>query len=218
MTRSVVLLGRGTQAIRIAEWFRVTEGYELSYVVPMVPEPAWSDSLIGWCIEHEVPYIRSGDYRDIPDVLDGEWYVDLGITVFCDDIIKPWFINRCGRILNLHNGPLPKYRGVNPINWALKNGERTHGVTLHEITPGIDNGPIVSQVTFTIDPDRDEVIDVHNRCLAFGYTLFEQTMPILNRIVARRQNEAEATYYSKRDFAKLGDRSNFTRALSKVTV
>src|SRR5204862_5498551 len=93
----------------------------------------------------------------------------------------------------------PKYRGVSPINSALKNGERMHGVTIHEITPGIDDGPIVAQVLFSIYPEHDEVVDVYDRALEYGWTLFEQTMPNLDRIEAEPQDEAEATYYSLTD-------------------
>jgi len=42
--------------------------------------------------------------------------------------------------LNLHYGPLPRYRGVAPIAWALINGESATGVTLHHVDPGVDSG------------------------------------------------------------------------------
>src|SRR6516225_3914569 len=113
--RSVVLLGKGKLAVRIAEWFRTSKAYELRYVVPVVPEPTWTDSLIAWCQSHEVPFAASGHYRDLPDVRRGEWKTDLAFSVFYDRIIQPWFIQKVSRIINLHNGPLPRYRGVSPI-------------------------------------------------------------------------------------------------------
>jgi hypothetical protein len=42
-------------------------------------------------------------------------------------------------------------------------------------------------------------------------------MPILDRIDARPQDEALATYYSSDDAARLGDRSSFTRARSRAS-
>jgi methionyl-tRNA formyltransferase len=104
---------------------------------------------------------------------------------------------------------------MNPINWALKNNETTHGVTLHELTPYINDGPIVGQLLYSIYPECDEVIDVYGRALEYGYTLFTQTMPMLENIVPRSQNEAEATYYSKENRALLAERSDFTRGLSE---
>jgi methionyl-tRNA formyltransferase len=55
----------------------------------------------------------------------------------------PWF-------LNVHAGKLPQYRGRNIINWALINGEREIGVTVHLVDAGIDTGDIILQRTLPI--------------------------------------------------------------------
>ena len=211
MKRNVVLLGKGTLAIRIANWFLNHSDYQLRMVVPVVPEPAWTESLCRWADSRLVPLIRSGHYKDIPEVQSEAWRADLVLSVFYDKIIKPWFIDKCTRIINLHNGPLPRYRGVSPINWALKNGETLHGITIHEITPGIDEGPIYSQVLYSIYPEFDEVQEVYARSLEYGWTLFTQTMPLLDRITPAPQNHGEATYYAAHQNAALGDRRSFTR-------
>lgn len=208
MARRAVVLGKGPLAMRVGGWFLAEPGWELAAVVPVVPEPSWTDSLTEWAGEHEVPAVESGDFADL------EVYPDLAISVFYDRILDAAFIDRCGRVLNIHNGPLPRYRGVSPINWALKNGETSHGVTIHEITPGIDDGPIVAQLSYSIYPEQDEVEEVYRRALAYGWTLFEQTMPLLDRIEARPQVEALATYYSLEDNYLLGDRRSFNRAAS----
>ena len=211
MARSVILLGKGKQACRVGAWFKASPDYDLRFVVPVVPEPSWTDSLMSWCRANDVPLVESGHYRDIPGVGADDWSVDLLFSVFCDRILPGWLLNRAGRSLNLHNAPLPRYRGMAPINWALKNGETTHGVTIHEMTPEIDSGPIVAQVRFSIYPATDEVIDVYQRALAYGYTLFERTMPILDRIEPLPQGEADASYYSRRDQALLGERRDWVR-------
>lgn len=208
----VVLMGKGDLAIRIANWFLHSEKYELVEVVPLIPEPTWTGSLATWAEENRVPVVESGHYRDLQQLQAGDGNVELAMSVFYDKIIRDWFIQRCRRIINLHNGPLPKYRGVSPINWALKNGEREHGVTIHEITPGIDDGPIVGQVKYSIYPEFDEVIDVYHRALEYGWTLFRQTVPLLDRIQPRAQEHEAASYYSKLDNPRLGDRAGFTRA------
>jgi methionyl-tRNA formyltransferase len=217
--RRTVVLGKGTLAIRIADWFRRSTEYELDQVVPVMPEPAWAESLAGWARMHAVPVVESGHWRDIARTLDRGTSVpyDLGISVFYDKILPAEFIACFDRLLNIHNAPLPRYRGVSPINWALKNGEASHGVTIHEITPGIDSGPIVAKLEYSIYPDFDEVADVYARALEYGWALFSQTMPILDRIQARPQDEARATYYGRGKDELLGERSSFTRKLSVRT-
>jgi len=211
---TVLVMGKGALAIRVAGWFARSAEHELVYVVPVVPEPAWTDSFLGWADDAGIPHVPTGRLDDVPGVHEDGWHVDLAVSVTYSHIVRPWFIERCGRILNIHNAPLPRYRGVSPINWALKNGETSHGVTIHEITPGIDDGPIVAQVTFSIYPELDEVIDVYERCQAHAWTLFEHTMPILDRIEAREQDHSQATYYTRAQNDQLGDRRSFTRAES----
>lgn len=213
MNRAIVL-GKGSLAVRVAEWLLASDAYELTYVVPVVPEPTWTDSLVEWARRHEVVCIGSGDYADLPPQRDDSGLAELGVSIFYDRIVSPSFIARFDRLLNIHNAPLPRYRGVSPINWALKNGERSHGVTIHEMTPGIDDGPVVAQVEYSVYPELDEVIDVYERALEYGWVLFEQTMPILDRIVARPQDEQHATYYSADENRRLGERRGFTRAVS----
>ena len=217
MSKSVILLGKGSLAIRIAEWFRQSDLYDLQLVVPVMPEPGWTESITDWCHTNDIDCLAGGHYRDIPDVQRDGWSADLAFSVFYDKILPAWFIRKFKRILNLHNAPLPRYRGVSPINWALKNNETSHGVTIHEITPGIDDGPIVAQLSYSIYPEFDEVIDVYRRALEYGYLLFEQTMPNLDRIEARGQDHDQASYYSKRDDIRLDERRNFTRELSVST-
>ena len=209
--REVIVLGKGSLAVKVCNWFLRSADYRLVLIVPVMPEPSWTESLCRWATGNAVPFVESGHYKDIPGVGEGDWSIDLAFSVFYDKIIKPWFIDKCGRMLNFHNSPLPRYRGVRPINWALKNQEREHGVTIHEITPGIDDGPIVGQVKFSIYPEFDEVIDVYNRALEYGWLLFQQTLPILDKITPIPQDESQATYYGQERVSLLGDRSDFTK-------
>src|SRR5215216_5774030 len=101
MKQRVILLGKGTLATRIAEWFFEHPDYELHLVVPVIPEPVWTDSLSRWAMHHGVPHVESGHYKDIPDVLSETWQADLALSVFYDKIIKEWFIAKCKTIVNL---------------------------------------------------------------------------------------------------------------------
>jgi len=210
--RTVVVLGKGTLAIRIADWFRASKEYRLQAVVPVMPEPTWTDSLAKWANLSGVAAVESGQYADVFQIIEGP--IDLAFSVFYDKILPASFIEACGRVLNIHNSPLPRYRGVSPINWALKNNERHHGITIHEITPGIDDGPIVAQLDYTIFPEFDEVIDVYGRAVEYGWTLFHQTISVLDRIQPVPQDDTAATYFRQKDDELLGDRRYFTRAES----
>lgn len=47
--------------------------------------------------------------------------------------------------INLHTALLPKYRGLMPSFWVLKNQEKYTGVSVFFVDEGIDSGPIVVQ-------------------------------------------------------------------------
>lgn len=54
--------------------------------------------------------------------------------------------------INMHCGRLPDYRGAPPAFWELYNGEREVGVTVHRVTAKLDEGPILQQELFPLDP------------------------------------------------------------------
>ncbi len=55
---------------------------------------------------------------------------------------------------------------------------------------------------------------MYNRALEYGWTLFQQTMPVLDRITPRPQDESAATYYNAKQKPLLGERRRFTRGQS----
>lgn len=213
MKKNVVVLGKGSLAIQIAQWFLDSPSYSLICVVPQIPEPTWTESLVDWACTNGVPFIKSGNYTDL--LKDKKEKIDLGVSIFYDKIIKHDFIEYAGKLINIHNSALPKYRGVKPIHWALKNNETTHGVTIHEITEGIDDGPVISQVTYSIHPQFEEVIDVYNRSLKYAWLLFLQTIPNLWNIKPIDQDNSQSSYYSTKNDHLLGERLAISRKLQK---
>ena len=61
------------------------------------------------------------------------------------------------RILNIHPSLLPKYKGLNTHQRALDAGDRHHGVSVHIVTAGLDDGPIIAQDDIPIEKDDDEM-------------------------------------------------------------
>ena len=212
---SVAILGRGHLGA-IALNACLGAGYEVRRVVTNLVEPTWDLTPAGCVLSEHVrrffPQIlvdRSGHWRQLVG-LD----VDLILSVMYDRIIGADLIDGPARVLNLHLGKLPEYRGMRPINWALKNGESVAGVTLHEVDTGIDTGPIVAQATFSIWPDRDEVRDVYRRAVHAGEGLLREVIPIVDQVKAVPQDESRAGYYNTAAMAELGERANWTRAES----
>lgn len=57
-----------------------------------------------------------------------------------------------GRMLNIHPSLLPKYKGLHTHARALEAGDKEHGCTVHEVTPALDDGPVLGQARVPILP------------------------------------------------------------------
>ena len=46
--KTVIVMGKGTLAVKIADWFRASDEYRILCVVPNMPESSWTASLKDW--------------------------------------------------------------------------------------------------------------------------------------------------------------------------
>lgn len=71
---------------------------------------------------------------------------DLFVSIGGNQIFKKDLINLPAKgTINLHTALLPKYRGLMPSFWVLKNQEKETGVSVFFVDEGIDSGPIIEQ-------------------------------------------------------------------------
>jgi len=54
-------------------------------------------------------------------------------------------------IINIHPSLLPMYRGPSPIETAIANGDTSTGVSIMQLTAGMDAGPVYAQEVFPLD-------------------------------------------------------------------
>ena len=61
-------------------------------------------------------------------------------------ILSKKFIKKfSGKIVNIHPSLLPKYKGLNTHQKALKNNDKYSGCTVHYVTKKVDSGKIILQ-------------------------------------------------------------------------
>ena len=65
--------------------------------------------------------------------------------------------------VGIHASLLPKLRGVSPLNWAMINGFEETGVSVFNITKGMDEGDLHAQKSFSID-SRDTIANLVFKC------------------------------------------------------
>ena len=57
-----------------------------------------------------------------------------------------------GRLINLHPSLLPKYKGLNAVEQALKSGDTETGCSVHFVTEQLDSGAVIKQQKVPILP------------------------------------------------------------------
>lgn len=62
-------------------------------------------------------------------------------------------VPRLGSV-NGHPSLLPRYRGPNPVAWAIRNGETEIGFTIHRMDAGLDTGNILAQASVPLDDEH----------------------------------------------------------------
>lgn len=71
-------------------------------------------------------------------------------------VLTPAFVARfAGRMLNIHPSLLPRYPGLHTHQRALDAGDAEAGCTVHEVTPVLDDGPILGQARVPVLPGDD---------------------------------------------------------------
>ena len=103
------------------------------------------------------------------------------------------------RIINIHQSLLPAYRGRHPLNWAIINGEKYTGITIHHINKKFDAGNIIFQEKVAIE-ENDTIMDVYNKTVEVGKKLLKKTLRVVDKkeFKGYKQNEKISSYFPPR--------------------
>jgi len=119
--------------------------------------------------EHEAAILAALDEVK-PDILCLAGYMRL---------ISGDFINRYeGKILNIHPSILPLFPGLHTHQRAIDAGMKVAGCTVHFVTEGMDEGPIVAQGTVPI-PVGDTADTLAARVLTIEHKLYPDALRLL---------------------------------------
>lgn len=135
-----------------------------------------SDEVVNFILSHKIDYIFSINNHQI----FGEWFLRLFEK----------------KIINFHNGPLPKYGGLNVCTWAIFNGELEHGVTWHYVAKKIDAGDIICSAKFKLEKNIT-ALQLMMKCIKEGVILFNKLLKDLVdcNLSSRFQAIENRTYY-----------------------
>lgn len=99
-----------------------------------------------------IPWAKRAGESEIIRVLK-----DAGIELVClagfMRLVSPEFIQHWpGRVLNIHPSLLPQFKGIDAIGQAFRARVPVTGVTVHHVSPEMDEGPAVLQQAVPVFP------------------------------------------------------------------
>jgi methionyl-tRNA formyltransferase len=100
--------------------------------------------------------------------------------------------------LNVHASILPRWRGAAPIQAAILAGDKVTGISLMQMTAGLDCGPVFTAVEVPIGAD-ETAGELHDRLARAGADLLVRQLAQIvgGQSIAEPQDDSQATYAAK---------------------
>ena len=125
-----------------------------------------------------------------------EWAPDLIVVMAFGQILRKNVLElpRLG-CLNAHASLLPRWRGASPIQAAILNGDEVSGVTIMQMDPGIDTGPMLKCRELALDP-TDTTVTLSAKMADLAAELLLETIPAYaeGSLLPQAQPEEGACY------------------------
>ncbi len=128
-----------------------------------------------------------------------DMHADVFITVAFGQILSQEVLDipRLG-VINLHASLLPKYRGPNPIQWAIINGDKVTGVTTMLSTIGVDEGPMLIKKEIEIDNNMNSEQLAQEISTIGPQVLYDSIIGLNNKSITPEPQVHENATYAKK--------------------
>lgn len=207
-SRKFVFMGSDAIALPLLDWLHASAGdygAELCAVFSQPDRPKGRgrklqpNPISAWALDNGVELHRpEKPGQDTVDYFKSN-HVELALVMAYGHLLKRDLLAapRHG-FVNFHASLLPKYRGASPIESAVASGETETGVSLMEIVPAMDAGPVcdVERVSIT---KADTGHSTREKLAAACIPLIKRNLGGLldGTAIFKEQRNAEATYCRK---------------------
>jgi methionyl-tRNA formyltransferase len=144
-----------------------------------------------------LPVIQPANLRQ-PEALEQlqTWDPEIIVVAAFGQILRPNVLDLPPHgCVNVHASLLPRWRGAAPVQAAILHGDKTTGVTIMKMDPGVDTGPILAQKSIPIDP-LDNAGTSSPKLAQLGADLLVEILPsyVHGEIEPEPQDNSQATY------------------------
>ncbi len=146
--------------------------------------------------EHNIPLLLPNKPGDIEQELR-DMKADFAVLSAYGRIIPQRVIDVFSPIgiINIHPSLLPRYRGSTPIETTILSGDHEAGVSIMQLTAGMDEGPVYAQQAITLNGNETK-FDLYERLSTIGADLLFSLLPdiLSGELVPKPQRNDDVSY------------------------
>lgn len=212
----MLFFGSTDDSVIVLEKIAGIKNMAIAAVVTQPPKPIGRDQILtptpveAWAKEHHIAFLsfatsteKSWQYHNPQQVVDTLQPIqaDLIISASYGQMIPAETITsaKYGG-LNVHPSILPRWRGGDPVPWAIMTGDHQIGVTVVALSPTFDTGEIYAQEKIPLLP-TDSSDPLRTKLFSIGADLLATLLPEYLRGKAKPlpvHKETEKPPYAKR--------------------
>lgn len=163
-TIKVIFFGTPDIGLKSLDYLYHSDRIEVCAVVTQPDKPAGRGNKIQmspikkWALEHNLPFFQPKSIRKEPEIIAAlkNFEPDFFVTFAFGQILSQEVLDIPKfETINLHASLLPKYRGANPIQRAIINGDKETGICTMITELGLDCGDICQKLTIPISDNMN---------------------------------------------------------------
>ena len=181
---NIVFFGTPDIGLKSLEHFYNSDTFNVQAVVTQPDKPSGRGHKLTpspikqFAVEHNIPVFQPKSIRKEPDIIEAlkNLAPDFFVTFAFGQILSQEVLDIPKfETINLHVSLLPKYRGANPIQRAIINGDKETGICTMITELGLDCGDICMKYPIEITPNMN-CAELFELCAANSPELLEKTL------------------------------------------
>lgn len=178
-TESIVFFGSGPVAAASLELLANSFNIEAVITKPKPPHHRGPVPVIELAGSLNLPIITTADKAELSEKIAQSHFrsrvavlIDFGIIVR-KDVIDAFPLG----IINSHFSLLPEWRGADPITFVILSGQHRTGVSLMLLVEAMDEGPLLAQVPYDIEP-KETTPTLTEALIELSYEALREILPL----------------------------------------
>ncbi len=198
---TIVFFGSGPVAAKSLELFARDFNIEIVITKPKPPHHRGDFPVLNVAKQLDLPLLLANDKRSLDSAITSA-AIKSQIAVLVDFgiIVSRQVINTFSHgIINSHFSLLPRWRGADPISFAILAGDKKTGVSLMLIDEGMDTGKLIGQKSLPISPEATTP-SLTAELIQLSHTMLSTYLPryLAGEITSRKQPHPSRATYSRK--------------------